>query len=545
MSFQDQKITSLFNESHADVGELGSESWKREVFARAYGAMEGEQNNGGFRAPFEDVVERLRKGSVLVYVPSKCIGAAAKYVNHDNQWVEYGQHPQKRGETMFDAWKEGVNVFATILGFLKGNEKSVSRSTIFHNLDFMVDAHGNLHSAQEVQAAYYALVSAVRAGTVLGLASREDGRLPSCLERPFTDIIWLREIPRQLFHRIIPLSLGRRLADGDRLRTDKIARLHSHLRWMDPIAAVEIMCDRKRDTEENEIFKKIWWKTRTIDFELVSKQESDDERAGFNEEVLKRVQCEVEQPYEQFLRCPDSILRERLPAGVVLEGPPGTGKTTLARIIAANLNIPVQVVHPERFKQPDWGAAERAVSRCFADARRAAPCMLVLDDADDILQNRDAVKGAVAEAEIGVVNAILQEIQGFKKDSSGVLLVLTTNRVSSLDNAALKRFDLHLRVPFPTTKAQIEALVKNGERRFGLTIDEATRKALVDFFWGPTRPGAVADTQMNNVETRRKLDTGLFAARDIVQAMRRFANIVGANGPEGSHVKQLKGYYGF
>ena len=121
-----------------------------------------------------------------------------------------------------------------------------------------------------------------------------------------------------------------------------------------------------------------------------------------------------------------------------------------------------------------FGDPERNVHRLFRDARRAAPCVLVFDDADNLMPDRSNLQGSVASTEQSVVNAFLQELEGFEEDSSGILVILTTNRYASLDPALRQRLGDPIRIPYVLSRKQIEALLEvlSGE-------EELDRKSVV------------------------------------------------------------------
>ena len=239
---------------------------------------------------------------------------------------------------------------------------------------------------------------------------------------------------------------------------------------------------------------------------------------------------------------PDLQLR-RLPAGLVLHGPPGTGKSRLAWWIASRIGIPYRQVAAADLKQADWGLTERMVRAVFRSARRAAPCMIVLDDADDLLPDREGLTGGLAGAERGVVNAFLQEVEGFGGRLEGVLVVLTTNRFKKLDVAARSRLTLNFRVPYPLTTAQVREIVLELGRGFGIeerSWDAQILARLVDFFFKPLRP---VTPNVESADIRRRMNADCLLAPEIAAAMRMMLTAGGAI-PQAVDVDQMEQYHG-
>lgn len=172
----------------------------------------------------------------------------------------------------------------------------------------------------------------------------------------------------------------------------------------------------------------------------------------------------------------------------------------------------------------------------FASARRASPCVIVLDDADDLLPERTTLQGGLASSEGGVVNAFLQEIEGYSGPLQGVLVILTTNRFQALDAAARSRLARHVLVPYPVDKEQVGEIVVSGLGYYGLPRGCGLEAELRDFFFKPLH-----DTveKVGEPDVRRKMMKGLFAPRDILAAIQ----LLVGDDPAGPGLRRMEAYY--
>jgi transitional endoplasmic reticulum ATPase len=166
---------------------------------------------------------------------------------------------------------------------------------------------------------------------------------------------------------------------------------------------------------------------------------------------LDAVKGELQDAVEWPLRHPELLRRLALrpPKGILLHGPPGTGKTMLAKALAAQAGVNFVSVKGPALLSKYVGESERGVREIFKRARQAAPCILFFDEVDALAPARggDAGDGQVGER---VTGQLLTELDGIE-ELNGVLVVAATNRKDRLDPALLRpgRFDLLLEVPPP------------------------------------------------------------------------------------------------
>ena len=153
-----------------------------------------------------------------------------------------------------------------------------------------------------------------------------------------------------------------------------------------------------------------------------------------------------------FLRDPQKFQRlgGRIPKGVLLVGPPGTGKTFLARAIAGEANVPFFTISGSDFVEMFVGVGASRVRDMFEQAKKNSPCIVFIDEIDAVGRHRGAGLGGGNDEREQTLNQLLVEMDGFEANES-VILIAATNRPDVLDPALLRpgRFDRHVVVPNP------------------------------------------------------------------------------------------------
>jgi cell division protease FtsH len=162
-----------------------------------------------------------------------------------------------------------------------------------------------------------------------------------------------------------------------------------------------------------------------------------------------------------FLRNPKAYgrLGARMPKGILLVGPPGTGKTLLARAVAGEAGVPFFSISGSEFVEMFVGVGAARVRDLFEQARKAAPCIIFIDELDALGRSRAAGSfGGVDEKE-QTLNQLLAELDGFDP-STGVVLIAATNRPEILDPALLRagRFDRQVLVDRPDRSGRLKIL---------------------------------------------------------------------------------------
>lgn len=149
----------------------------------------------------------------------------------------------------------------------------------------------------------------------------------------------------------------------------------------------------------------------------------------------------------------------KMPTGVLLVGPPGTGKTMLARAVAGEANVPFFSISGSEFVEMFAGAGAARVRDLFKQAKEKAPCIVFIDEIDAIGKKRSSQAFGNDERE-QTLNQLLTEMDGFE-GNTGVMILAATNQPEALDSALLRpgRFDRQVRVELPDLVGR-EAILK-------------------------------------------------------------------------------------
>jgi len=182
--------------------------------------------------------------------------------------------------------------------------------------------------------------------------------------------------------------------------------------------------------------------------------------AGLKEpkvEVLEFVDC-LKNP-EKYVE-----LGAKPPKGAILFGPPGCGKTMLAKAVANEANVPFLSMNGSEFIEMIGGLGASRVRNLFAEARKRAPSIIYIDEIDAIGKKRNEGQGAGMSNQEGdqTLNQLLVEMDGMAS-TSNVILMASTNRADVLDKALLRpgRFDRHITIDLPTVIERKEILEKH------------------------------------------------------------------------------------
>ena len=164
----------------------------------------------------------------------------------------------------------------------------------------------------------------------------------------------------------------------------------------------------------------------------------------------------------EYLHNPDKYrqIGAAMPKGILLVGPPGTGKTMLAKAVAGEANVPFFSMSGSEFVEMFVGMGASKVRDLFRQAKEKAPCIVFIDEIDAIGQKRNAGQYGGNDEREQTLNQLLTEMDGFE-GNNGVIILAATNRPESLDPALTRpgRFDRRVPVELPDLKGR-EAILK-------------------------------------------------------------------------------------
>jgi len=163
----------------------------------------------------------------------------------------------------------------------------------------------------------------------------------------------------------------------------------------------------------------------------------------------------------EFLKYPDKFnaLGARIPRGVLLVGPPGTGKTMLSRAVAGEAGVPFFSISGSEFVEMFVGVGASRVRDLFDQAKRNSPCIIFVDEIDAVGRQRGAGLGGSHDEREQTLNQILVEMDGFDSQTN-IIVIAATNRPDVLDPALLRpgRFDRQVVLDRPDIKGRVAIL---------------------------------------------------------------------------------------
>ncbi len=162
-----------------------------------------------------------------------------------------------------------------------------------------------------------------------------------------------------------------------------------------------------------------------------------------------------------FLRSPAKFVKlgARIPKGVLLVGPPGTGKTYLSKSVSGEAGVPFFSISGSDFVEMFVGVGASRVRDLFDQAKKNAPCIIFIDEIDAVGRKRGAGLGGGNDEREQTLNQLLVEMDGFS-GNEGIIIIAATNRPDILDPALMRpgRFDRQVHVGLPDVKAREEIL---------------------------------------------------------------------------------------
>ena len=197
-----------------------------------------------------------------------------------------------------------------------------------------------------------------------------------------------------------------------------------------------------------------------------------------------------------------------MPKGILLVGPPGTGKTMLAKAVAGEANVPFFSMSGSEFVEMFVGMGASKVRDLFQQAKEKAPCIVFIDEIDAIGKKRDGQIGGNDERE-QTLNQLLTEMDGFE-DNTGVIILAATNRPESLDPALLRpgRFDSRVPVELPDLKGREDILKVHAKKiKVGDNVDYNKVARMASGASGAELANIVNEAALRAVRDNRKFVT--------------------------------------
>jgi cell division protease FtsH len=191
-------------------------------------------------------------------------------------------------------------------------------------------------------------------------------------------------------------------------------------------------------------------------------QTDDKKKITFEDVAGAKEEKEELSEIVEFLKNPRKFIElgARIPKGVLLVGPPGTGKTYLARAVAGEAGVPFFSISGSDFVEMFVGVGASRVRDLFEQAKKNSPCIVFIDEIDAVGRHRGAGLGGGHDEREQTLNQLLVEMDGFSVNE-GIIIIAATNRPDILDPALLRpgRFDRQILVGIPDIKER-EAILK-------------------------------------------------------------------------------------
>ncbi|MGF1452310.1 MAG: ATP-dependent zinc metalloprotease FtsH [Opitutales bacterium] len=199
----------------------------------------------------------------------------------------------------------------------------------------------------------------------------------------------------------------------------------------------------------------------------------DKERATFNDVAGCDEAKEEVAEIVEFLRSPKKFqnIGGRIPKGILMVGPPGTGKTPLAKAIAGEADVPFFSISGSDFVEMFVGVGAARVRDMFDQGRRHAPCIIFIDEIDAVGRQRGSGMGGGNDEREQTLNSLLVEMDGFDTQE-GIIIIAATNRADVLDQALMRpgRFDRQIAIDLPDLAGR-EAILKVHSKKVKMARD--------------------------------------------------------------------------
>lgn len=224
-----------------------------------------------------------------------------------------------------------------------------------------------------------------------------------------------------------------------------------------------------------------------------------------------------------FLKYPEKFrgLGAKIPKGVLLIGPPGTGKTMIARAVAGEAKVPFYSISGSEFVEMFVGVGASRVRDLFSKAKKNAPCIIFVDEIDAVGRRRGSGMGGGHDEREQTLNQILVEMDGFEQGEN-IIVLAATNRADVLDPALLRpgRFDRRVNIPLPD-RPDRQAILE-------LYFKDKPYEADVDIVALATKTAGSSGADLSNIVNEAAIraarrNSKKIADQDVVEAFEKVA----------------------
>jgi cell division protease FtsH len=224
--------------------------------------------------------------------------------------------------------------------------------------------------------------------------------------------------------------------------------------WIFLLVGIGLMALQGRRMQRSDVFS-------SVDQNRAKRYDSTGKRTYFSDVAGAHAAKMELQEIVEFLKNPQRFLHlgAKMPKGALLVGPPGTGKTMLARAVAGEAGVPFFSISGSDFTEVFVGVGASRVRSMFKGAKKAGPSIIFIDEIDSIGRRRSMGYGGGQDEKEQTLNQLLSEMDGFEANES-IIIMAATNRPDILDPALLRpgRFDRHINVDLPSMEDRLEIL---------------------------------------------------------------------------------------